>query len=216
MWTMRKIYHATRTVTLNKEYPAEGIYIVSVVFCFCICLDYMLMLGRMSFSSSLPWIATIRYRRWWRTTRARPWFDNIYTSARNGGDSIKHIVCSLVTHTFHHVYDRFGILSFCRTYIHPRIPLAIESASCGRLWSCSITSSAFLKCSLYTLSMQVSHSKLHCYTRGKIAEISKSRVTFANYNETATDELLGFRSSQSSYNPSKLNIWSGTEWRRLI
>ena len=60
----------------------------------------------------------------------------------------------------------------------------------------------------YTLSTQVSHSTLRCYTCGKIAEISMSRVTFANFNEMATYELSGPWSSQTSYYPSKLDVRS--------
>ena len=108
-----------------------------------------------------------------------------------------------MTHTFQHIYNRFGSWRFCRTYLY-FTPLAIELASYGRLWSCPITSSAFLKWFyIYTIDVGKPLNTL-CYTHGKLAEISMNRVTFTNFNEMAVEETK----VQANFHLSKLNVRS--------
>lgn len=110
-----------------------------------------------------------------------------------------------MTHTFQHIYSRFGSLDFCAPIYITCRSLSNQQAV-GGSGDVQSLHPHFWNGSLYTPT-QVSHSRLRCYTRGKIADISTNRVTFAYCNEMAVDEISGSRSSQTSYNPSKLNIW---------
>lgn len=209
MWMMQKIDHATRTVTLNKEFPVGVIYIVSVAFCWC----------WEEWFQVLYWNATIRYRCWWQRMRARLWCDNIYTSARNGRDGSldqaesRPVIPSSISffRLWPIPFNMYIIaLAVCRfaALIYISYRSLSNQQSVGGSSHVQSLRRHFWDNSLYTLSTQVSHSTLRCYTRGKIAEISMSRVIFANFNEMATYELSGRWSSQTSYYPSKLNVRS--------